>query len=71
MDRRVEHIMRQRNRRALGDIVTREEREFHPVAPLGHPVAHSRHPTSDLGCCPIAARGMANEFRKPLKRRMG
>ena len=45
---RVEHAVRQCDRRPHRDVVAAEQRQVHPVLPLRHPVAHRRHPARDL-----------------------
>ena len=48
IDGRVEHVVRQRDRRRHGDHVAGEQRQLHARLALGDAVAHGRHAARHL-----------------------
>ncbi len=62
----VEHVVRERDRRAHGDRVAREQAQLHARAALGDAVAHRRHATGDLRRRTEPMRGVADHAWKAL-----
>jgi hypothetical protein len=60
--------MRQRNGRALGDVVAREQAQFHPRLALRHAVAHRRHAAGNLHRRTELAGLVADQRRETLIR---
>ena len=61
IDRRIEHLVRQRDRRRQRDHVAREERQFHSRFTLGDAIAHRRDTARHLGDGAHFARRFADE----------
>jgi hypothetical protein len=68
--RRVEHVVRKRYRRAHGDDVPAEQAELHAAGALGHAVAHRRHAAGHLGRGAQLAGFVLDEGRVSLQRRV-
>ena len=70
IDRGVEHVVAQRNRRRHGDHVTAEQRELHTRPALRNAIAHGWHTACHLRYAPGISRRLADEIGKPLERLM-
>ncbi len=70
IDRRVEHVVRQRDRRRERDHVAGEERQLHARLALGDAVAHRRHAARDLRRAADRARRLLDEIGKAGERLM-
>ena len=62
----VEHVVRQRDRRAHGDHFATGQAHLHARLALGHAVAHCRHAAGVLADRADLAQRLANHFREVL-----
>ena len=70
MQRRIERVVRQADRRRHRDHVTREQRQLHAFLALCDAVAHRRHAARHLRNRMHLARGLADQLRIGFKRRV-
>ena len=68
--RRVKHIVRERNRRALGDVVSAEKRKLHAGCALRYAIAHGRHAACHLRGCAMFAQLVFDDVREASQRRV-
>ena len=71
IDRRVEHVVRQRDRRRKRDDVAREQRKLHAFLALRDAVAHRRHAARDLRRAARRPRRFLDEIGKARVRLVG
>ncbi len=68
VQRRVEHLVRQRHGGGERNGVAREQRQLHAVLPLRHAIAHGRHAAGELGGAAGGQRGFLDPGREGLQR---
>ena len=71
VDRRVEHVVRQRDRGRERNHVAGEERKLHSPFALGHAVAHRRDAARDLRGAADRPRRLFDKVGKPGEGLMG
>ena len=64
IDRRIEHVVRKRDRRRERDDVAGEQGKLHPLLALGNPIAHRRNAARDLRRPAHGARRLLDEIGK-------
>ncbi len=70
IQRRIEHVVRQRDRRRHGDHLAAGQAELHARLALGHAIAHGRYAASELPHGANVAQGLLDDLGEMLVRLM-